>query len=257
MASSIPPSAGTHPPTAHSAAGTGTATLYLIPAYLDENSLAPLPPYILDAVKACEVFFVENERSARRYLKAMWKEMVIDNYTWHPIHKAEEEVKAIFRQALKEGKTIGLISEAGCPGVADPGQLLTEAAHAAGATVRPLVGPSSILLALMASGMNGQQFRFAGYLPVDVPGRTRAIRDLEAESQRLHCTQLFIETPYRNNQLIETILQTCKPTTQLCIAANLTGTEEFIRTRTVAQWRQAGQTPNLHKQPAIFCLMAK
>jgi 16S rRNA (cytidine1402-2'-O)-methyltransferase len=243
-----------------------SATLYLIPAYLDEHSLAPLPSYILDAVKACEVFFVENERSARRYLKALWKEMVIDNYQWYPIHKAEEEVKAIFRQQLKEGRTIGLISEAGCPGVADPGQLLTEAAHQAGATVRPLVGPSSILLALMASGMNGQQFRFAGYLPVDNAGRAKALRDLEAESQRLHCTQLFIETPYRNNQLIETILQTCRPNTQLCIAANLTGPGEFIRTRTIAEWKQLAQAaaatptadfPNLHKQPAIFCLMAK
>jgi 16S rRNA (cytidine1402-2'-O)-methyltransferase len=243
------------------------ATLYLIPAYLDEHSLAPLPPYILDAVKACDVFFVENERSARRYLKALWKEMVIDNYQWHPIHKAEEEVKAIFRQQLKAGRTIGLISEAGCPGVADPGQILTEAAHQAGATVRPLVGPSSILLSLMASGMNGQQFRFAGYLPVDNAGRAKALRDLEAESQRLHCTQLFIETPYRNNQLIETILQTCRPNTQLCIAANLTGPGEFIRTRTIAEWKQLAQAaatagptgdfPNLHKQPAIFCLMAR
>jgi len=242
------------------------ATLYLIPAYLDEHSLAPLPSYLLDAVKTCEVFFVENERSARRYLKALWKEMVIDNYQWYPIHKAEEEIKAVFRQQLKEGRTIGLISEAGCPGVADPGQLLTEAAHQAGATVRPLVGPSSILLALMASGMNGQQFRFAGYLPVDTAGRAKALRDLEAESQRLHCTQLFIETPYRNQQLIETILQTCRPTTQLCIAANLTGPGEFIRTRTIGEWKELAQAaapgptgdfPNLHKQPAIFCLMAK
>ena len=242
------------------------AVVYLIPAYLDEHALAPLPPYILDAVKACEVFFVENERSARRYLKALWKEMVIDDYKWYPIHKAEEEVKATFRQQLKEGRTIGVISEAGCPGVADPGQLLTEAAHQAGATVRPLVGPSSILLALMASGMNGQQFRFAGYLPVDTAGRAKALRDLEAESLRLHSTQLFIETPYRNHQLIETILQTCRPATQLCIAANLTGPHEFIRTRSIAEWRQLAQAaaanptgdfPNLHKQPAIFCLMAR
>jgi len=241
------------------------STLYLIPAYLDEHSLAPLPPYILDAVKACEVFFVENERSARRYLKALWKEMVIDDYKWFPIHKAEEEVKTLFRQQLKEGKTIGLISEAGCPGVADPGQLLTEVAHQAGATVRPLVGPSSILLALMASGMNGQQFRFVGYLPVDNAGRAKALRDLEAESQRLHCTEIFIETPYRNNQLLETVLATCRPGTRLCIAANLTGTGEFIRTRTIGEWKQLAQAaaatptgdfPNLHKQPAIFCLMA-
>jgi len=110
--------------------------------------------------------------------------------------------EAVFSAALRAGRTIGLISEAGCPGIADPGQILTEAAHQAGAIVRPLVGPSSILLALMASGLNGQQFRFSGYLPVDGAGRAKALKDLEAESQRLHCTQIFIETPYRNNQLL-------------------------------------------------------
>src|SRR5215469_2775142 len=108
------------------------STLYLIPCWLEDHITAPLPAYILDAVKTCQVFFVENERSARRYLKALWKEMVIDDYQWHPIHKAEEEVRTLFRTALKEGKTIGIISEAGCPGVADPGQILTEAAHQAG-----------------------------------------------------------------------------------------------------------------------------
>jgi 16S rRNA (cytidine1402-2'-O)-methyltransferase len=239
-----------------------SATLYLIPTFLDEQALAPLPAYILDAVKQCQVFFVENERSARRYLKMLWKEMVIDNYQWYPIHKAEEEVKAVFRQKLKEGKTIGLISEAGCPGVADPGQILTASAHEAGAIVKPLVGPSSILLALMASGLNGQQFRFSGYLPVDNAGRAKALKELEAESQRLHCTQIFIETPYRNNQLVATILQTCRPATRLCIAANLTGPNEYIRTHTIAEWRKlsAGPAdaalPELHKQPAIFCLLA-
>jgi 16S rRNA (cytidine1402-2'-O)-methyltransferase len=229
-------------------------TLYLIPAPLDENSIRVLPGYLLDAVKTCQVFFVENERSARRFLKTLWKEMVIDDYEWFTIHKAEEEVRSAFRQKLKEGKTIGLISEAGCPGVADPGQLLTETAHRAGAKVRPIVGPSSILLALMASGLNGQQFRFWGYLPVDGAGRVKSIRALEAESLAQHCTQIFIETPYRNNQVIDSILQTCRPSTRLCIAANLTGPEESIITRTVAEWK--GTTPDLHKQPAIFCLLA-
>ncbi|HLZ89267.1 MAG TPA: SAM-dependent methyltransferase [Puia sp.] len=274
-------------------AATNAATLYLIPCWLEEQIITPLPVYILDAVKQCTVFFVENERSARRYLKAIWKEMVIDDYEWYPIHKAEEEVKATFRQKLKEGRTIGLISEAGCPGIADPGQILTEAAHQAGATVRPLVGPSSILLALMASGLNGQQFRFTGYLPVDNSGRAKALKDLETESQRLHCTMLFIETPYRNNQLLETLLATCRPTTRLCIAANLTAPTEYIRTLPVAEWRKLpkpaaasnpgtpstaapGPTgphspahsapgnptahqatlPDLHKQPAIFALLA-
>ncbi len=264
-----------------SASAPNAPSLYLIPCFLDPESLAPLPAYLLDAVKACQVFFVENERSARRYLKALWKEMVIDDYEWHTIHKAEDEVKTIFRQKLKEGKTIGLISEAGCPGIADPGQLLTEVAHQAGVTVRPLVGPSSILLALMASGLNGQQFSFVGYLPSDITGRTRAIKNLEAESTRLHSTQIFIETPYRNNQLLETLLATCRPTTRLCIAANLTSPSEYIRSQTIAQWKQLkpanpskaenaettgsgsqapiaapGHLPNLHKLPAIFCLLA-
>jgi 16S rRNA (cytidine1402-2'-O)-methyltransferase len=254
------------------------AILYLIPCFLDENSLRPLPAYLLDAVKECNVFFVENERSARRYLKSLWKEIVIDDYEWFTIHKAEEEVKSTFRQKLKEGKTIGLISEAGCPGIADPGQLLTEVAHQAGATIRPLVGPSSILLALMASGMNGQQFRFCGYLPVDAPARAQALKELEQDSRQKNCTQIFIETPYRNNQLLETILQTCRPTTQLCIAANLTASNEYIRTKTIAEWKETasagasartvtsvkaeapagtGAIPDLHKQPAIFCLLSK
>jgi 16S rRNA (cytidine1402-2'-O)-methyltransferase len=253
-----------------------TPTVYLIPCWLEEQVTAPLPGYILDAVKQCQVFFVENERSARRYLKVLWKEMVIDNYEWHPIHKAEEEVKAVFRAALKANKNIGLISEAGCPGIADPGQLLTEAAHQAGATVRPLVGPSSILLALMASGLNGQQFRFAGYVPVDNAARIKAIKDLEADSQRLHCTEIIIETPYRNNQLLAAILSTCRPTTRLSIAANLTGPNEYIRTLTIADWNKlpaspaealaklaspaessakAGR-PDLHKQPTIFSILA-
>ncbi|MDP4148005.1 MAG: SAM-dependent methyltransferase [Bacteroidota bacterium] len=234
---------------------TNRATLYLIPAFLDEASLHVLPPYLLDAIKTCQVFFVENERSARRYLKSLWREMVIDDYEWYTLHKAEEELRQVFGEKLKAGKTIGLISEAGCPGIADPGQLLTDAAHRAGATVVPLVGPSSILLALMASGLNGQQFRFSGYLPVDAPGRARSLRELENDSQARHCTEIFMDTPYRNNQLFETILQVCRPSTKICIAANLTGPMEFIRTRTVAEWK-AGPLPDLNKQPTIFCLLA-
>ena len=234
-----------------------TATVYLIPTFLDEHALAPLPAYIVDAVKGCTVFFVENERSARRYLKMLWKEIIIDQYEWHAIDKIESEpsVGSSFRAALARGATIGIISEAGCPGIADPGQILTAIAQEAGATIRPLVGPSSILLALMGSGLNGQQFRFNGYLPVDNSGRAAAIRNLEAESARLHCTQIFIETPYRNNQLIASLLSTCRPATRLCIAANLTAPEEYIRTLPISRWRET-PPPDLHKQPAIFCLLA-
>jgi len=228
--------------------------VYLIPAYLDEQSPSVIPNYIIDSVKKCQVFFTENERSARRYLKSLWKEMVIDDYEWFTIHKTEENQKATFLQKLKEGKTVGIISEAGCPGVADPGQILVEAAHHAGATIKPLVGPSSILLTLMASGMNGQHFQFVGYLPVEQSEKMKIIRELENESRKKNCTQIFIETPYRNNQLMETMLKTCQPSTKLCIAANLTSANEFIRTKPINEWKK--HLPDLHKQPAIFCLLA-
>ena len=229
------------------------ALVYLIPAPLDDEQLEPIPAYVLKAVKACTILFAENERTARRYLKKLDKAIVIDDYEWHTIHKAEQEVKQNFIKAIQQNKTIGIISEAGCPGIADPGQILVEAAHEQGATVKPLVGPSSVLLALMASGMNGQQFSFAVYLPVDDLQRRRKLQQLEELSQKLKSTQVFIETPYRNNQLLETILKTCKPSTKLCIAADITGANEMIITQTIAQWKN--KKPELHKRPVIFCLM--
>lgn len=234
--------------------------VYLVPAYLDEENTTVIPPYVLEAVKDCQVFFVENERSARRYLKSLWKEMVIDNYQWFTIDKhvpnltKNSEVHKAFRQVLKEEKNIGIISEAGCPGIADPGQLLVEIAHESGASIKPLVGPSSILLALMGSGLNGQQFQFVGYLPIDGSERMKAIKDLEQESARKNCTQIFIETPYRNNQLLETITKACTPGTRLCVAADLTATNEFIQTKTINDWKK--KLPDLHKRPAIFLIYA-
>ncbi len=235
-------------------AAQATGKVYLIPTYLEEDNLAVLPSYITDAVKDCQVFFVENERTSRRYLKQLWKEMVIDQYQWHVIHKAEAQVLNLFTDALDSGLNIGIISESGCPGVADPGQLLVSAAHMAGATIKPLSGPSSILMALMASGMNGQRFTFIGYLPIAQDERIKHIKDLENESARRKCTQIFIETPYRNNQLLETIVKTCNPFTQLCVAVNITGKEELIRTKSIAEWKK--QKPDIHKRPAIFLLYA-
>jgi 16S rRNA (cytidine1402-2'-O)-methyltransferase len=231
-----------------------TATVYLVPSLLDEHGTKSLPFYLKEAVQDCQVFFVENERSARRFLKTIWKEMVIDDYQWFAIHKAEEEVLSAFRQLLKEGKHIGIISEAGCPGVADPGQLLVAAAQDMNVAIKPLVGPSSILLALMASGMNGQQFQFVGYLPIDTTERIKAIKELENDSRKRNSTQIFIETPYRNNQLIEAILKTCDSTTRLCLAADLTGDTEWVKTKTIADWKK--EVINLHKRPAIFLLNA-
>ena len=223
--------------------------VYLIPSLLADDGTAAIPDYIIGAVKDCQVFFVENERTARRFLKKIWKEIVIDDYKWYDVSDTSKVT-----DTLKAGKNIGIISEAGCPGIADPGQALIAIAHEMNAEVKPLVGPNSILLALMGSGMNGQQFQFVGYLPIKEPERIKAIKDLEAESHKKNCTQLFIETPYRNNQLLDTLLKTCKPSSQLSIAANLTSANEFIKTKSIEEWKQG--KPDLHKQPVIFCLLA-
>ena len=159
-----------------------------------------------------------------------------------------------FKRLLKEGKNIGIVSEAGCPGIADPGQALIAIAQEMGADIKPMVGPNSILLALMASGMNGQQFQFVGYLPIDIQKRTAAIKELEAESSRKKSTQIFIETPYRNNQMIESLLKTCKTSTQLCIAVDITGKNEWIKTMSVADWQK--NKTDIHKRPAIFLIYA-
>jgi 16S rRNA (cytidine1402-2'-O)-methyltransferase len=230
------------------------STIYLIPTVLDETATHTIPGYIVDAIKNCQVIFAENERSARRFLKLMWKEMVIDDYEWHTIHKAEVEQKINFRNCITANKNIAIISEAGCPGIADPGQILIDVAQQMNATVKPLVGPSSILLALMASGMNGQQFEFVGYLPIDNGEKMRVIKEMEVTSLKKNSTQIFIETPYRNDQLLETLLKTCKPTTRICIGAELTGPNEFVKTKSVADWKK--EKTGLHKKPVIFLLHA-
>lgn len=232
-------------------------TVYLIPTVLheDEQALAAMPAYLVKAVQSCDAFFVENERTSRRYLKKIWHEMVIDNYSWHTIHKAEEDVKQAFVALLRQNQSIGILSEAGCPGIADPGQLLIAAAQEAGATVKPLVGPSAVLLALMASGMSGQCFQFVGYLPVDSVERKKKLKELETESAKKQCTQLFIETPYRNNALLQDMLQTLLPATKLCIATDVTAAAEFIVTKPIAAWKKVG-APQLHKHPTIFLLYA-
>lgn len=226
--------------------------IYLIPAQLYDGVVETIPQYVIDAVKLCNVFFVENERSARRFLKSIWREMVIDDYQWYTIHKAEPEVLNPFLQHLKNGKTIGIISEAGCPGIADPGQILVAAAQQIGAVVKPLVGPSSILLALMASGLNGQQFRFSGYLPIDASERRKAIAQLEDIALQTGETQMFIETPYRNDHLLKDLLQVLKPHTRLCIATDLTSPTESVFTKTVQAWKTS--LPVLHKRPVIFLI---
>ena len=230
--------------------------VYLIPNVLHEDEMAykAIPHYVLDAVKDCQVFFTENEKTARRFFKKLWKEMCIDDYKWYAMHKAEDAVKKDFINELKSGANIGVISDAGCPGIADPGQKLVEAAQNAGAIVHPLTGPSSILLALMASGMNGQQFQFNGYLPIENHARKNMLRQLEEYSAQHNCTQIFIETPYRNHALLNDIIAVCNPDTKLCIAVDITGSSEQIVTKTIRQWKH--EQIDLHKRPTIFLLSA-
>ena len=224
----------------------------LLPMLLHEEGWEAIPKEIDQWIKSCDVFFVENEKTTRRYFKKIWKEMVIDNYQWFTIHQVEEAQINNFIQILKSGKTIGIVSEAGCAGIADPGQLLVSAAQQIGATVKPYMGPSSILLSLMASGFNGQGFTFNGYLPIDTSERKKKIQQLEQIVTSNGIAQLFIETPYRNNQLLEAILQTCHPTTQLCIGVDITGPTESIKTATIQYWKN--NKPELHKKLAIFIL---
>ncbi|MBC7850224.1 MAG: SAM-dependent methyltransferase [Chitinophagaceae bacterium] len=234
------------------------STVYLIPSLLEESAFDSLTPSILTAIKQCKAFFVEDERTARRFLKSIWKEMVIDDYEWFLADKTSlkaNQTPVAFRDKLKKGIDVGIISEAGCPGVADPGQTLIAIAHQQKAKVKPIVGPSSILLALMASGMNGQRFNFFGYLAIDNGQRVKDLREIESESAKKDCTQIFMETPYRNMQLLETVMKTCRSTTKLCIASNLTGPDEFILTQTIEEWKK--NLPNLHKRPTMFVLQAE
>jgi 16S rRNA (cytidine1402-2'-O)-methyltransferase len=184
----------------------------------------------------------------------MDKSISIDAFEWHTIHKTESDQINIqaFKNAVNGQKNIAIISEAGCPGVADPGQQLIAIAQEMGCIIKPLVGPSSILLALMASGMNGQQFEFIGYLPIENGERIKKIKELELSSLKNNRTKIFIETPYRNNPLLESLLQHCNDKTRLCIGVNITGKDEIIQTKKISDWKKS--KPELHKKPVIFLL---
>lgn len=207
-------------------------------------------------------YIVENEKTARKFLKQAGlqrpqSELIIHDYGKH---KRGQVPASNFLKAVLKGKNVGLMSEAGCPGVADPGAEIVAEAHRKGIQVVPLVGPSSILLALMASGFSGQSFAFHGYLPIDKPQRTARIKELERESAQRGQTQLFIETPFRNNQLLAELLRTLKPTTSLCVAADLTSAEEQVVRRPIAEWRKIQDTPettlDFHKRPALFLIFS-
>ncbi|MBB6003012.1 SAM-dependent methyltransferase [Arcicella rosea] len=227
--------------------------LFLIPSTLaPDTSESVISPQIREVIKETDYYFVENVRTTRRYISELKVGKVIDQLHFFELDKDTPlaSVKQYFKE-IPEGKSIGVISEAGCPGVADPGALAVQTAHQLGMKVVPLVGPSSILLALMASGFSGQSFVFHGYLPIDKIERAKKLKVLENDGRKGQ-TQIFMETPFRNNQLLDDLLVNLAPSAFLCIACNVTGSDEFIQTKTIAEWKK--QKPDLHKKPTMFLL---
>ena len=228
--------------------------LYLIPVTLGDTEISRvLPAYNAEVIAGIRHFIVEDVRSARRFLRKVDPQFDIDGSQFFELNKhTAPEVVAEYLKPLKDGKSMGVISEAGCPAVADPGADVVAIAQRKGFKVVPLVGPSSIILSVMASGFNGQSFAFNGYLPIKPEERAKKLRQLEQRIYNEDQTQLFIETPYRNGKMIEDILKNCRPQTKLCIAANLTCEGEYARTMTVKEWK--GKAPDLSKIPCIFLL---
>lgn len=232
-------------------------TLYLIPVYLSEETdpINILPPQTISIIHSLQNFIVENEKSARAFLKAAKITIPQNQLNILVYNKKDQEPLASYFNDLTAGNSVGILTEAGCPGVADPGAELIAEAHRKGIKVVPLIGPSSILLAIMASGFNGQQFTFNGYLPIDKLARSKKIQDLERLAERNNQTQLFMETPFRNNQLFDEVIKSCKPDTYLAIATDITDPNEMIKTAKVEFWKK--NKPELHKRPTIFSIYRK
>lgn len=230
------------------------AALYLLPVTLGETSIEKvLPAYNKEVILGIKHFIVEDIRSARRFLKKVERSINIDELTFFPLnkHTSPEDISG-YLKPLMEGNPMGVISEAGCPAVADPGADVVAIAQRKNLKVVPLVGPSSIILSVMGSGFNGQSFAFHGYLPIEPNERAKRIKTLEQRVYSENQTQLFIETPYRNHKMMEDIIKNCRPQTKLCIAANITCEGEFIKTKTVKEWQ--GKLPDLNKIPCIFLI---
>jgi len=230
--------------------------LYLIPTLLgDGDPQLQLSADVLSEIRHVQYVIAENEKNARRFLVGCGMREVLGQIEFALLNEhTRPEDYGFLLEPLFEGKTTGIMSDAGCPGVADPGAELVSIAHAQGIEVVPLVGPSSLLLALMASGLNGQEFAFKGYLPVKAPLRIKRLKDLERRSAQINETQVFIEAPYRNNQLIQDLLCTLNPNTRLCLAANLSTPDQMVKTMTIQQWKK--QRPDLNKIPAVFLFLA-
>lgn len=228
--------------------------LYLLPVTLGDTPIEKvLPDYNRSIILQIKHFIVEDVRSARRFLKKVDSNINIDELMFYPLnkHTSVEDISG-YLNPLLEGHSMGVISEAGCPAVADPGADVVAIAQRKNLRVVPLVGPSSIILSVMGSGFNGQSFAFHGYLPIDPGERMKFLRELEQRVYAENQTQLFIETPYRNNKMMEDILKVCRPQTKLCIAANITCEGEYIKTKTVKEWK--GKLPDLAKIPCIFLI---
>jgi len=230
-------------------------TIYLIPVPIAEGAFQTIPEEVRNHTALIKHYFVEDLRTARRALKAMHPTLVIDTLHFSEIDKHTGADKGLLKNWLKACYPIGIMSEAGCPGIADPGADLVAIAHTMGAKVIPLVGPNSIILALMASGFNGQSFAFTGYLPVKEPERSKKIQALELLSQKEKQTQIFIETPYRNDAILSDLLKVCANNTKLCIAQNITAANAFIKTEAIGDWKK--EKPVLGKSPAVFLLLAQ
>ena len=229
-------------------------TLYLIPVTMGDTPIDKvLPHYNTEIINSLSYFIVENVRSARRFLKKCNPQINIDGLTFFELNKHTQpnDINS-YLNPMQSGHSIGVISEAGCPAIADPGADVVAIAQRNNYKVVPLVGPSSILMSLMASGFNGQSFAFHGYLPIDGNERVKKLRELEMRMYQEDQTQIFIETPYRNNKMGEDILQHCKPHTKLCIAMNISCDNELILTKKVSAWK--GNLPDMHKQPCVFLI---
>ena len=228
--------------------------LYLLPVPLGDTPVEKvLPSYNKEIILQIRHFIVEDVRSARRFLKKVDRDINIDELTFYPLNKhTSPEAISGYLKPLQEGHSMGVISEAGCPAVADPGADVVAIAQRKNLKVVQLVGPSSIILSVMGSGLNGQSFAFNGYLPIDPGERQKRLKELEQRVYSEHQTQLFIETPYRNNKMLEDILKACRPQTKVCVAANITCEGEYIKTKTVQEWK--GHLPDLTKIPCIFLI---
>jgi 16S rRNA (cytidine1402-2'-O)-methyltransferase len=229
-------------------------TIYLIPTIIAENTqFQVIPPQVVEIIEHTRYFLTENIRTSRRYFSSLKISRPIESFQFECLNKdtPPETIPSLMQPALN-GENIGVLSEAGCPGIADPGALAVKFAHEHHLKVVPLTGPSSIFLALMASGFSGQSFTFHGYLPIETKERAMMIKTMEKAASTKKQTQIFMETPYRNQKLFDQLLQTCQPSTQLCIAKNISGENEFIQTMPVYQWRK--NKPELNKEPVIFLL---